>query len=102
MVKIITVTKDNLEQAHICCAIANNKDYQVAAKKSWLAERFADGLVFKKGVTNEILSEKKFEKIIADKGYKRCHGTVPRRSIGPAFLLPDMAMGRSVCHIVCE
>ena len=45
---IITVTKENLEQEHICCAISNNKDCQVAAKKSWLAERFADGLVFKK------------------------------------------------------
>jgi len=47
--KIITVTKENLEQEHICCAISNNKDCQVSAKKSWLAERFADGLVFKKG-----------------------------------------------------
>jgi hypothetical protein len=46
---IITVTKENLEQEHICCAISNNKDCQVAAKKSWLAERLADGLVFKKG-----------------------------------------------------
>ena len=45
---IITVTKENLEQEHICCAISNNKDCQVAAKKSWLVERFADGLVFKK------------------------------------------------------
>lgn len=47
--EIITVTKDNLEQEHICCAISNNKDCQVAAKKSWLMERFDDGLVFKKG-----------------------------------------------------
>lgn len=47
--EIITVTKDNLEKEHICCAISNNKDCQVYAKKSWLAERFADGLVFKKG-----------------------------------------------------
>jgi ribosomal protein S18 acetylase RimI-like enzyme len=46
--KIITVTKENIEQEHICCAISNNKDCQVAAKKSWLAERLADGLVFKK------------------------------------------------------
>ncbi len=48
MEKIITVTKDNLEQKHICCAISNNNDHQVLAKKSWLAERFGDGLVFKK------------------------------------------------------
>ena len=46
---IITVTKENLESEHICCAISNNKDCQVAAKKAWLAERFSDGLVFKKG-----------------------------------------------------
>ena len=43
------MTKDNLEQEHICCAIANNKDVQVSSKKAWLAERFDDGLVFKKG-----------------------------------------------------
>lgn len=47
--EIITVTKENLEKEHICCAISNNKDCQVSAKKSWLAERFGDGLVFKKG-----------------------------------------------------
>lgn len=46
---IITVTAENLEQEHICCAISNNKDCQVMSKKAWLAERFADGLVFKKG-----------------------------------------------------
>ena len=46
---IITVTKDNLEQEHICCAISNNKDIQVSSKKSWLAERFEEGLVFIKG-----------------------------------------------------
>jgi hypothetical protein len=45
---IITVTKENLEQEHICCAISNNKDCQVSAKKSWLAARFAEGLVFQK------------------------------------------------------
>ncbi len=38
-----------MEQEHICCAISNNKDCQVTAKKAWLAERFDDGLVFKKG-----------------------------------------------------
>ena len=45
---IITVTEENLEREHICCAISNNKDCQVAAKKAWLEGRFADGLVFKK------------------------------------------------------
>ena len=44
----ITVTPENLEQEHICCAISNDKDCQVASKKAWMAERFADGLVFRK------------------------------------------------------
>lgn len=43
------MTKENLEKEHICCAISSNKDCQVSAKKAWLAERFDDGLVFKKG-----------------------------------------------------
>ena len=45
---IITLTNENLEQEHICCAISNNKDCQVASKKAWLAARFDDGLMFKK------------------------------------------------------
>ena len=44
----IRVTKENLDSEHICCAISNNKDIQVASKKAWLAERFDDGLVFLK------------------------------------------------------
>ena len=44
----IRVTKDNLEKEHICCAISNNKDIQVSSKKSWLADRFDEGLVFLK------------------------------------------------------
>lgn len=46
----IRVTKENLEQEHICCAISSNKDVQVASKKAWLAERFDEGLVFLKSV----------------------------------------------------
>ena len=46
---IITLTEENLEREHICCAIANEKDVQVASKKAWLKERFAAGLVFLKG-----------------------------------------------------
>ena len=46
----IRVTKDNLEKEHICCAISNNNDVQVASKKAWLAERFDEGLVFLKSV----------------------------------------------------
>jgi len=45
----IRVTKENLEKEHICCAISNNKDVQVASKKAWLSERFDEGLVFLKG-----------------------------------------------------
>ncbi len=44
----IRVTKDNIESEHICCAISNNKDIQVASKKAWLTERFDEGLVFSK------------------------------------------------------
>ena len=44
----IRVTKDNLEKEHICCAISNNKDIQVASKKQWLSDRFEEGLVFLK------------------------------------------------------
>ena len=44
----IRVTKDNLESEHICCAISNNKDVQVASKKAWLSDRFEEGLVFLK------------------------------------------------------
>lgn len=44
----ITLTTENLEQEHICCAISNNRDPQVAAKKAWLSERLAEGLVFRK------------------------------------------------------
>ena len=44
----LKVTKENLEKEHICCAITNNKDVQVASKKAWLADRFDEGLVFLK------------------------------------------------------
>jgi hypothetical protein len=46
----IRVTKDNLATEHICCAISNNKDVQVASKKAWLKDRFDEGLVFLKSV----------------------------------------------------
>ncbi|RKM61890.1 GNAT family N-acetyltransferase [Butyrivibrio sp. CB08] len=44
----IKLTKDNLEKEHICCAISNNKDVQVASKKAWLSDRLEEGLVFLK------------------------------------------------------
>ncbi len=46
----IRLTKENLENEHICCAISNNRDIQVSSKKAWLADRFDDGLVFLKSV----------------------------------------------------
>lgn len=45
---LIKLTHENLENEHICCAISSNKDCQVIAKKSWLAERLDEGLVFLK------------------------------------------------------
>ena len=47
--EIITLTKENLEKEHVCCAISNGGDCQVTSKKAWLSDRFDDGLVFKKG-----------------------------------------------------
>ncbi|MBQ6222600.1 MAG: YoaP domain-containing protein [Solobacterium sp.] len=44
----IRITKENLEQEHICCAISNNKDIQVSSKKAWLKDRLDEGLVFLK------------------------------------------------------
>ena len=44
----IILTKENIENEHICCAISNNKDVQVSSKKAWLSDRFDDGLVFLK------------------------------------------------------
>ena len=47
--ELIRVTEENLQQEHICCAVANNKDMQVLAKKAWMEERLKEGLVFLKG-----------------------------------------------------
>lgn len=46
----IRLTKENLDKEHICCAISDNRDVQVASKKAWLSERFEDGLVFLRSV----------------------------------------------------
>lgn len=48
IMEYIRITKDNLDKEHICCAISNNNDVQVSSKKSWLLDRFDDGLVFLK------------------------------------------------------
>ena len=44
----VKLTHENIENEHICCAIANNKDVQVMSKKSWLKDRLDEGLVFLK------------------------------------------------------
>lgn len=44
----IQVTKNNIENEHICCAISNNKDIQVSSKKDWMRKCFDDSLVFLK------------------------------------------------------
>ncbi len=42
----IKVTSENIEKEHICCAISDNNDIQVASKKAWLSERFEDGYMY--------------------------------------------------------
>ena len=34
----VKLTHENIENEHICCAIANNKDIQVMSKKNWLKD----------------------------------------------------------------
>ena len=46
--ELITLTQENLESEHICCAISSNKDCQVLSKKAWLKERLDEGLMFVK------------------------------------------------------
>lgn len=50
--EFITVNQDNLQQEHICCCISDKKGENcVASKKSWMKERFAEGLVFRRSDT---------------------------------------------------
>ena len=44
----VRVTKENIADEHICCAISGNNDVQVSSKKEWLARCFDEGLVFLK------------------------------------------------------
>jgi len=48
--EIITLTKDNIDSEHICCAIGNDATNVKRAKikKTWLKERFPEGHTFKK------------------------------------------------------
>ena len=45
----INITKDNIEEEHICCAIADKKHQcGVDTKKAWLNNRITEGHVFRK------------------------------------------------------
>lgn len=49
MERIITVTAENIDREHICCAISDKKgETCVSSKKAWMSARFADGLMFQK------------------------------------------------------
>ena len=41
--RYIRITRENIDAEHICCAMSGK---QSVAKKAWLRERFAEGLVF--------------------------------------------------------
>ena len=63
----IRVTKENLEQEHICCAISNNKDVsksetQNAPTPITTYAFFHDG----EYLTNEQMNDKRFLKVIND------------------------------------
>lgn len=46
---IIDVNLSNIDTEHICCCISDKKgETCVSGKKSWLKERFEEGLIFKK------------------------------------------------------
>lgn len=46
--EFIRVTKENIDNEHICCAISNDKDPQVISKKAWLGQRLDEGMQFVK------------------------------------------------------
>ena len=47
--KFITLTSDNVDKEHLCCAIADKKHQAgVAAKRQWLKDRIAEGHIFRK------------------------------------------------------
>ena len=80
----IRVTKDNLEKEHICCAISNNNDVQVASKKAWLSDCFDDGLVFLKKVNGE------FEQFAKDWG---CTSPLDDKPYA-RFVIPSWVVGQ--------
>ena len=47
--EIISVTANNLEDEHICCAISGKKgECRVSSKKAWMRAALGEGLVFLK------------------------------------------------------
>ncbi len=49
MEKIITLTHENIDEEHICCAISDKKCKEgYLAKKEWIKQQIDDGFVFKK------------------------------------------------------
>ena len=47
--KYIQLTTENINQAHLCCAISEKKgEHRTTDKKAWLKKRIAEGLVFYK------------------------------------------------------
>lgn len=48
-IKIITLTQENIEKEHLCCAIADKKHRTgVNDKRRWLADRIPEGHIFRK------------------------------------------------------
>jgi N-acetylglutamate synthase-like GNAT family acetyltransferase len=47
--RYVTLTAENLDEHHVCCALGDPKHREgVERKKAWLRERFREGLVFRK------------------------------------------------------
>lgn len=59
MEKIITITPENIDQEHICCAMADKKSMAgIAAKKEILCSKYAEGYRFKRlNVKGKVLIE---------------------------------------------
>ena len=62
----IRITKENIDTEHICCAMSGK---QSIAKKTWMKQRFDEGLVFyrSEGRKREFLADPKF---LAHKGFR--------------------------------
>jgi ribosomal protein S18 acetylase RimI-like enzyme len=48
--KLLNIDNKNIDQEHICCAIGNDEanTRRAEGKKTWMKQRFKDGLVFKR------------------------------------------------------